>query len=42
MSLGELSDLIGLAYDAAFDADFWPLVLNRLAGRMLLACIDFL
>jgi PAS domain-containing protein len=34
MSLGELSDLIGLAYDAAFDADFWPLVLNRLADLL--------
>lgn len=31
MSLEDISDLVGLAYDAAFDWSFWPIVLNRLA-----------
>jgi len=34
MSLGDLSDLVGSAYDAAFDPDSWPIVLNRLADLL--------
>jgi DNA-binding CsgD family transcriptional regulator len=31
MDLRDFSDLVGLAYDAAFEPGFWPIVLNRLA-----------
>ena len=34
MSRGHLSDLIGLAYDAAFDASLWPIALNRIADSL--------
>src|SRR5690349_16235998 len=34
MSLGDLSDLIGLAYDAALDTSFWPILLNRIADLL--------
>lgn len=34
MSRGHLSDLMGLAYDAAFDASLWPIALNRIADSL--------
>lgn len=34
MNLGDLSDLVGSAYDVAFDPDSWPIVLNRLADLL--------
>jgi len=34
----ELSELIGLIYDAAMDPDAWPLMLNRLADLLSAQC----
>jgi DNA-binding CsgD family transcriptional regulator/PAS domain-containing protein len=37
MSLGDLSELVESAYDAAFDPDSWPTVLDRLADLLTAA-----
>jgi DNA-binding CsgD family transcriptional regulator/PAS domain-containing protein len=34
MNMEDMSQLIGLIYDAAFDAKAWPVMLNRLADAM--------
>ena len=34
MSPGDFSDLIGLAYDAVFDARLWPIALDRIADGL--------
>jgi DNA-binding CsgD family transcriptional regulator len=35
-----VSDLVGLIYDAAFDPDVWPVMLNRLADRLSAMCTE--